>query len=55
MLTVALVLDLTLANGDLAAEVDRLIALGATGLGNTADGAVDLTDPDGNELSLTHR
>jgi catechol 2,3-dioxygenase-like lactoylglutathione lyase family enzyme len=45
--------DLTLADGDLAAEVDRLLALGATRLGSTADGAVELADPDGNEFRLT--
>lgn len=44
--------DLTLARGDLAAEVDRLVALGATRLASTGDGAVDLADPDGNEFCL---
>ena len=47
-------LDLTLADGDLAAEVDRLVALGATRLGGDADGGVELADPDGNEFRLTH-
>ncbi len=46
--------DLTLADGDLAAEADRLVALGATRLGNVGDGAVELADPDGNEFCLTH-
>ena len=46
--------DLTLTDGDLAAEIDRLVALGATLLGSTADGAVELADPDGNEFRLTH-
>ncbi len=46
--------DLTLADGDLAAEVDRLLALGATRLGSAGDGAVELADPDGNEFCLTH-
>ncbi len=45
-------LELILADGDLAAEVDRLVALGATRLDGTGD-AVELTDPDGNEFSLT--
>ncbi len=46
--------DLTLADGDLAAEVDRLVALGATRLGSAGDGAVELADLDGNEFCLTH-
>jgi catechol 2,3-dioxygenase-like lactoylglutathione lyase family enzyme len=46
--------DLTLADGDLAAEVNRLVALGATRLGSAGDGAVELADPDGNEFCLTH-
>jgi len=46
--------DLTLADGDMAAEVDRLVALGATRLGRTADGTVELADPDGNEFCLAH-
>jgi predicted enzyme related to lactoylglutathione lyase len=46
--------DLALADGDLAAEVDRLVALGATRLDSDADGAVELADPDGNEFGLTH-
>jgi catechol 2,3-dioxygenase-like lactoylglutathione lyase family enzyme len=36
---------------DLAAELDRLVALGATRLGQLDDG-VELADPDGNEFSL---
>ncbi|HEX8510615.1 MAG TPA: VOC family protein, partial [Propionibacteriaceae bacterium] len=47
--------DLTVADGDLAAEVDRLIALGATLLVSNGDGTVELTDPDGNEFCLTNR
>ena len=46
--------DLTLTDGDLAAEVDRLLALGATRLGSAGDDAVELADPDGNEFCLTH-
>lgn len=45
--------DLAVAEGDLAAEVDRLVALGATRLGSTGDSAVELADPDGNEFDLT--
>ena len=48
--------DLALAGDDLAAEVYRLAALGATWLGNVGnvgDGAVELADPDGNEFCLT--
>ncbi len=45
---------LTLTGGDLAAEVDRLVGLGATlGAGAGADdGAVELVDPDGNQFQL---
>jgi len=46
--------DLTLADGDLAAEVDRLVALGATRLGSAGDDTVELADPDGNEFCVTH-
>ena len=45
---------LTQADGDLAAEVDRLIALGASPRGGASDGTVELADPDGNEFTLTH-
>jgi predicted enzyme related to lactoylglutathione lyase len=38
--------------GDVEAEVERLLALGATRLGGGSDGAVELADPDGNEFSL---
>jgi len=44
--------DLTLVDGDLAAEVERLAALGATRLGAADDDAVELADPDGNEFRL---
>jgi hypothetical protein len=37
---------------DIAAEVARLVALGAAELGER-DGAVELADPDGNEFSIT--
>jgi catechol-2,3-dioxygenase len=39
-------------HGDLQAEVERLIALGAVPLGVGEDGAVTLTDPDGNEFRV---
>jgi Glyoxalase-like domain len=45
--------DLALVDGDLGAEVDRLAALGATRLGGTEDGTVELADPDGNEFWLS--
>ncbi len=45
--------DLAVASGDLGAEVDRLATLGVTRLGDARDGAVELTDPDGNEFCLT--
>ncbi|TDC45014.1 VOC family protein [Micromonospora sp. KC207] len=45
--------DLAPPGGDQHAEVDRLIALGATRLETAADGAVVLADPDGNEFSVT--
>jgi hypothetical protein len=40
-----------LAAPDIAAEVPRLIALGATELGDS-DAGVELADPDGNEFSI---
>ncbi len=46
--------DVALTDFDLAAEVDRLVALGATRLDSTEDGAVELADPNGNEFCLTH-
>ncbi len=46
--------QLAVADGDLAGEVGRLVALGATRLGSTSNGAVELADPDGNEFCLTH-
>jgi hypothetical protein len=39
-------------DGDRAAEVDRLVGLGATSLGVGKDGAALLTDPDGFEFCL---
>jgi hypothetical protein len=45
--------DLTLADGELSAEVDRLLALGAVRLGGVEDGGVEMADPDGNEFHLT--
>ncbi|GLY25534.1 VOC family protein [Micromonospora sp. NBRC 101691] len=44
--------DLAPAGGDQQAEVDRLVALGATRLETGADGVVVLADPDGNEFSV---
>jgi hypothetical protein len=41
--------------GDAAAEVDRLLSLGATRLDTGEDGAAVLADPDGNEFSVTSR
>ncbi|MBY8875907.1 VOC family protein [Micromonospora sp. PLK6-60] len=46
-------LDLTLAGGDPRAEVDRLVALGATRLGTGADGSVALADPGGEEFRVS--
>jgi catechol 2,3-dioxygenase-like lactoylglutathione lyase family enzyme len=40
------------ADGDQAAEVDRLVSLGATRLEVREDGAVALADPDGNEFRV---
>src|SRR4051794_8441941 len=42
-----------LAAPDPSAEVDRLVSLGATRLGQR-DGGVELTDPDGNEFFVAH-
>ncbi|MGI8947972.1 MAG: VOC family protein [Ornithinimicrobium sp.] len=44
--------DLALTDGDLATEVDRLVALWATPLGGATEGRVELADPDGNEFCL---
>jgi catechol 2,3-dioxygenase-like lactoylglutathione lyase family enzyme len=45
--------DLTLpADADRQAELERLLALGATRLDAGADGAITLADPDGNEFRL---
>jgi hypothetical protein len=41
--------------GEPGTEVDRLVSLGATRLGVAADGAVALTDPDGNEFHVRTR
>lgn len=46
--------DLALAGGDLEADVDRLVALGAIRYGSAGDGDVELSDPDGNEFCLTN-
>lgn len=46
--------DLALTDGALTAEVDRLIALGATRLDSVGDDSIELADPDGNEFWLTH-
>ncbi|HEV2891904.1 MAG TPA: VOC family protein [Frankiaceae bacterium] len=46
-------LDLVAPGRDLAAETERLVALGATHLRDAEDGAVVLADPDGYELHLT--
>ena len=46
--------DLAWTGGDPAAEIDRLVALGATRLGSSGDSAVELIDPDGNEFCLTY-
>ena len=46
-------LHLTVSDGDLAVEVDRLVALGATRTGGGGGDEVELADPDGNEFSLT--
>ncbi|AGZ41364.1 VOC family protein [Actinoplanes friuliensis] len=50
--------DLVVADGDLEAEVDRLLALGATraDVGQKGDeGFTVLADPEGNEFCLLHR
>ena len=45
--------DFTVADVDLEGEIDRLIVLGATRIGGIEHGLAELTDPDGNEFSLT--
>lgn len=44
--------ELVPAEGDQQAEIDRLVALGATRLRGAADGGVALADPDGNAFTL---
>jgi hypothetical protein len=44
--------ELVTVDGEQSAEVDRVVALGATRLEVDAHGAVALADPDGNEFSL---
>jgi hypothetical protein len=44
--------DLAPPGGDQAAEVDRLLSLGATRLEVGDDGTIELADPDGNEFSV---
>lgn len=45
--------ELAVPGGELRAEVDRLVALGATRLHIGDDGVVEMGDPDGNEFRLT--
>ena len=40
------------AGGDHAAEIDRLVSLGAIQLESAGDGASVLADPDGNEFAV---
>jgi predicted enzyme related to lactoylglutathione lyase len=47
--------DLAPVDADQAAEVERLVALGATRLGPADGGRVELADPDGNEFGLLRR
>ncbi|GAA4934591.1 VOC family protein [Actinoplanes utahensis] len=50
--------DLVAADGDVAAEVERLLSLGAThaDVGQNGDeGFTVLADPEGNEFCLLHR
>jgi len=44
--------ELVPADGDQTAEVDRLVALGATLHGPRGDGTLALSDPDGNEFHV---
>ena len=44
--------DLAPSDGDRAAEIDRLVSLGATRIAEGEAGAVVLADPDGNEFCL---
>ncbi len=48
-------LDLVAVDGDQAAEVERLVSLGASRLEATEDGAVAMADPEGNEFCLLAR
>ena len=43
---------LTIADGDLGVEVERLVSLGAARLDDGEDGDVVLADPDGNQFHV---
>ena len=45
-------LDITIADGDLGVEVERLVSLGAARLDDGEDGDVVLADPDGNQFHV---
>lgn len=48
-------LELSVTSGPLSAEVERLLALGASllpGAGDSGDAEGELADPDGNEFHL---
>ena len=45
-------LDITTTDADQAAEVERLVSLGATRLDAGGDGDIPLADPDGNEFRV---
>jgi catechol 2,3-dioxygenase-like lactoylglutathione lyase family enzyme len=44
--------DVAPSDGDQAAEIDRLVGLGATRIADGEAGSVRMTDPDGNEFRL---
>jgi hypothetical protein len=48
-------LDLVVEGSDAAAEVDRLVRMGAARLGDGEDGSVAFADPDGNEFRVRPR
>jgi hypothetical protein len=45
-------LDITIADGDLGVQMERLVSFGAARLDDGEDGDVVLADPDGNQFHV---
>jgi len=46
-------LEVAAAGGDVVAEIDRLVTLGASRIAADHEGLAVLADPDGNEFTVT--